>query len=584
MEEERKSERWLRMVPKHRILYSFLAVLIFIGLTPLATVAWKLIDINKEALKTSQQQSQLLLAKSFAQKIDTIVDGYRGRMVLITNTIDRSLAGKNIQQVPVSLLEEKLIPFLEQNLVLIRISFLNDRFVEVAAHSNYQKNVTIVQEIKHSVDEAFSSKQPYSDGFIQITGPVFPDFTSKMLFFFSAPLMISGSYEGVLTITADMEDAWNEILTESKDYGYTVYGLDASGNLIAHSDKSKVIQMADLHEIGIVRKFLESKGRGIETSSFVDRIDGRNVRFLGSFGVTKNGWGIFVQVEEKQAYSPVRDIIKSTAIWALGVIALAIIIGIIFAGTISRPIDHLARSSQKFAQGDFSIRADISVKNEIGQLANTFNYMAEELQNYIEKLKEALNENNQLFLGTIRALAAAIDEKDPYTRGHSVRVNKYSVIIAKYMGLSADEIRDIHVSSLLHDVGKIGIDDAILRKPSPLTEEEYEIMKQHPEKGANIMSPIQQMKKIILGMRSHHEKMGGGGYPANLKGDAIPLSARIIHVADTFDAMTTDRPYQKAMSFDKAASRLNEMKGWDCDEKVMEAFNRAYQSGDFKTE
>ena len=196
-------------------------------------------------------------------------------------------------------------------------------------------------------------------------------------------------------------------------------------------------------------------------------------------------------------------------------------------------------------------------------------------------VKQAAAENNELFLGTARALASAIDAKDPYTRGHSVRVNRYSVILARYHGLSETDIRDIHVASLLHDVGKIGVDDAILKKPGKLTPEEFEVMKLHTVIGANIMAPIRQMKRLLPGLRSHHERWTGEGYPDRLKGSDIPLMARIIAVADTFDAMTTERPYQKAVSFERALARLNELKGSGFDEHIVEAFNRAYLAGEF---
>jgi HD-GYP domain-containing protein (c-di-GMP phosphodiesterase class II) len=207
--------------------------------------------------------------------------------------------------------------------------------------------------------------------------------------------------------------------------------------------------------------------------------------------------------------------------------------------------------------------------------------MATDLEDYIRRLKEAARENNELFLGTARALASAIDAKDPYTRGHSVRVNRYAVILARYHGLSERDIADIHVASLLHDVGKIGVDDAILKKPGKLTPEEFEIMKQHTVIGASIMAPIRQMTRLLPGLRSHHERWAGAGYPDGLRGSDIPLMARIIAVADSFDAMTTDRPYQTAMSFDKAHARLNELKGSGFDEHIVEAFNRAYLAGEF---
>jgi len=176
-------------------------------------------------------------------------------------------------------------------------------------------------------------------------------------------------------------------------------------------------------------------------------------------------------------------------------------------------------------------------------------------------------------------LAAAIDGKDPYTRGHSERVSRFSVAIAQGMNLSEDEIEKIRVSALLHDVGKIGIDDNILKKPSALTDEEFEVMKQHPQKGYKIMSQIPAMREFLPGMYMHHEMINGAGYPQGLKGDEIPLMARIVSVADTFDAMTTDRPYQRAMKFDDAVERLKSFVGTRYDEEVVGAFVAACESG-----
>jgi putative nucleotidyltransferase with HDIG domain len=204
------------------------------------------------------------------------------------------------------------------------------------------------------------------------------------------------------------------------------------------------------------------------------------------------------------------------------------------------------------------------------------------MQDYIQRLKVAAQVNNELFMGTIRALADAIDEKDPYTRGHSERVNRYAVLLAKQIGLEKKEIRQVHIASLFHDIGKIGIEDKILRKPAMLTDEEYTVMKQHPEKGAQILSKIRAMHDIIPGLRFHHERWDGSGYPLGLKGEEIPMAARIVAVADAFDAMTTNRPYQKAMPFDKAIGRLLELSDRVYDRKVVTAFADAYRIGMFK--
>ena len=197
-----------------------------------------------------------------------------------------------------------------------------------------------------------------------------------------------------------------------------------------------------------------------------------------------------------------------------------------------------------------------------------------------EQIRRAAQENHELFLASIRALAEAIDAKDPYTRGHSERVATYAATIATEMGLAAEDVDRIRLSALLHDVGKIGVDDRIIRKPTALTEEEFEAMKTHPIKGAAIMSAIPQLADVIPGMRHHHEKWTGGGYPDGLAGERIPLQARIVSVADTFDAMTTTRPYQKAMEIDFVVDRIRQFAGVRYDPRVVQAFLRAWEKGE----
>jgi putative nucleotidyltransferase with HDIG domain len=216
---------------------------------------------------------------------------------------------------------------------------------------------------------------------------------------------------------------------------------------------------------------------------------------------------------------------------------------------------------------------------EISELAETFNHMAGDIEEFIVQLRKAADQNHELFLGSIRMLAAAIDEKDPYTRGHSGRVAKYSILIAQQLGLNAAELEKIRISALLHDVGKIGIDDRVLKKPGALTTEEYTLMKQHPLKGANIMRPVAQLKEMLPGIELHHEHVDGGGYPHGLSGDEIPLMARIIAVADTLDAMTTNRPYQSAMDLEFAMNRILGLANTKFDAAVVDALERTVRAG-----
>jgi len=208
--------------------------------------------------------------------------------------------------------------------------------------------------------------------------------------------------------------------------------------------------------------------------------------------------------------------------------------------------------------------------------------MTDQIERYINDLQRSADENRELFLGTVKSLAAAIDGKDPYTRGHSERVSRMSMAIAQRLGLSDEECEKIRISALLHDVGKIGIDDSILKKPAALTDAEFEIMKQHPQKGYKIMSQIPAMKEFLPGMYMHHEMVNGEGYPQGLKGDEIPIMGKVVAVADTFDAMTTDRPYQRAMKFEDAVARIQYFVGTRYDEKVVAAFTEACAEGQIR--
>jgi putative nucleotidyltransferase with HDIG domain len=196
--------------------------------------------------------------------------------------------------------------------------------------------------------------------------------------------------------------------------------------------------------------------------------------------------------------------------------------------------------------------------------------MAGSIEALVRRLKQALRQNQELFLETIRTLAAAIDAKDPYTRGHSERVSSYSMAIARHLGLSQDEVFRVRTAAILHDVGKLGIRDGILNKPGGLTDDEYAVMQQHTAIGAQIMEPIRMLKDIIPGIRNHHETWDGTGYPDKLAGETIPLVARIIGVADTFDAMTTNRPYQRQRP-STSCSKLRAMSGHRFDPRVVDA-------------
>ena len=182
---------------------------------------------------------------------------------------------------------------------------------------------------------------------------------------------------------------------------------------------------------------------------------------------------------------------------------------------------------------------------------------------------ELYTKMRKVYLDTIRALAAAIDAKDPYTKGHSERVAKMSLIIAQELNLSGREIENIEYTALLHDIGKIGIADNILGKVSSLTNKEFDKIKEHTVMGAKIIEPVDFLKNSYKSIYHHHEKYNGKGYPDGLKSEDIPLLARIIAVADAYDAMGSDRPYRKKLNKDKILKELKDQSGKQFDPEVV---------------
>ncbi len=364
-----------------------------------------------------------------------------------------------------------------------------------------------------------------------------------------------------------------------------VFVVDQNGRAVAQAGVA--FSEKPMTDLKVVQDWQES-GAQVQSAlaPFTALRDGRKVEMLGSYATAeldKNlRLGVIAIQDEAAALASVSDMRRQT-VWISAVVGLlTVFIGLFFAKKLTEPVRELAAGAHRIAAGDFSQRIRIRSGTELGDLGNSFDLMTDRIERYINDLQRSANENRELFVGTVKSLAAAIDGKDPYTRGHSERVSRVSVAIAQRLGLADEECEKIRVSALLHDVGKIGIDDKILKKPSALTEEEFEIMKQHPQKGYKIMSQIPAMKEFLPGMYMHHEMINGMGYPQGLKGEEIPLMGRIVAVADTFDAMTTDRPYQQAMKFEDAIERIQSFVGTRYDAQVVAAFTQACSDGQIR--
>ena len=411
---------------------------------------------------------------------------------------------------------------------------------------------------------------------------------NRPAFVMAIPLEVGDQFSGMLAAVVSLDSILRR-LEETSVRGRTVFVVDHSGRVIAHPDTRRFVPGSDLRSSYIVAQ-ASGLPKDLRTTAtvqhFSDIEQGHQTELIGTYSTIPDlAWTVIAQrsLEEAREDAGVTELNTEALTFVLGVIAVAVILGYLFAVGISTPIRALAASTRAISRGEFHERAPVRGAAEISELAQTFNNMAGDIENYIARLKQAAQENRELFLGSIRMLAAAIDEKDPYTRGHSDRVAKYSVLIGQQLGLSAEELDRLRISALLHDVGKIGVDDRVLKKPGALTQEEFQLMKQHPSKGANIMRPVAQLKDVLPGIELHHEHVDGKGYPYGLKGDEIPLMARIIAVSDTLDAMTTNRPYQSAREIDDALQVIHKVAGSKFDVKVVEALESVVQAGKLRT-
>ncbi len=586
-----------------KILYTFLAVILSLTLLPLMTISWKLIGIGREAMRLNERAEQLRSVVLVASELRTYVGGYRHQIAGIARTLEATGGVEALLRQEESVRNRQLAQFLEDdtNLILLGIA-PRSREADARLVAQWDSRKILGEEVRDTVGEALKAVSRRLDR-TYVSTPRYIRSSNEFAIVLAHPLQVAAapsdqSYQPeVVLAVVSLEPVFNLVNVTSasgnlnheallRNGSRVVFLVDQQGRILAHPDRALVYTPTNVSDWGIVAKWQDTIAIDVSAplaEPFEIRLGEERLSMLGSCATAliapELPLGVIAVINEEAAYSSVTTMIWQASILTFVTALVAAGVGILLAYWVTSPIAAVASGARAIAEGDFARRITVRSRSEIGQLAEDFNAMAEQIQRYINDLRFAVNENRELFLGTVKALAEAIDGKDPYTRGHSERVKMYSVLMAEHMGLSQEEIEDIRVAALLHDVGKIGIEDRILKKPAALTEEEYTIMKTHPEKGAKIMAEIPQMKKYVPGMYYHHECMDGRGYPIGLKGDQIPLMARIISVADTFDAMTTNRPYQRAMSPEVAVQKIWSFAGTRYDPKVVAALESALKAG-----
>lgn len=292
-----------------------------------------------------------------------------------------------------------------------------------------------------------------------------------------------------------------------------------------------------------------------ENETYQDPVSGRSkpkadiILPLDLPGLGRVGLEVEIGLDETMAMIASRDDVYERAeLVQLVVVTLLLLlfIGWVVHRGLLRPIRTLEQVTARIAAGDLDARVEgVTARHELGRLGRSVNQMAEGLQ-------QLMAEQENAYMQMMQALAKALETKDAYTAGHSGRVAKYATLLARRVGYDAAALKVLQQGALMHDLGKIGIPDAILNKPGALTESEYEHMQRHPAYTAAIMRPLRKLQEHAAIAAWHHERWDGCGYPDGLRGEAIPLSARIVAIADTWDAMTGDRVYRKGMPVERA--------------------------------
>ena len=565
------------------LLYVILGVLLTISVLPMYFYSVQIENMNRSRLKTNEMLLQNTVTRSLADDIAQHQEALHMMLANLSSSVQVMLLANptgsdpGAQKLLTPELRAMLENFVSSSNDIAYATLLNADAKGVSA-GRIEPDAFLQRELERAYQAAREGR-----GYSGQTLVVGAGKSARTVMLVSLPIMYDGRFLGMIGSVVDMDYLIRRLQQVSLS-GLMPYVVDSQGRLVAAATPQYATGQ-DMSHFEIVRSFVGdgAKAQLAATREFTIQ-DGKNAtEMLGTYSpVTSLDWAVVVQKPREEAYRGIYEMQRTGRLLAWLAVFVSVGLSILSARRITSPLQVLTRSSQAIARGDFSQRVHLKTRTEIGELATTFNTMSEELEQFVEDLKRAAEENKNLFMGSIQTLAGAVDEKDPYTRGHSDRVTKYSMMIATEMGLDPGFLEILRISAQLHDVGKIGIEDRILKKPGALTPEEFEIMKTHTTKGANLLRPVPQLREMLPGIELHHEALNGRGYPYGLKGDQIPLLARVIAVADTFDALTTNRPYQKAHDSEQALGIIQNLSGQRLDPKAVAALLAVFERGEIR--
>ncbi len=568
----------LPMPARIPVLYVILSVLVLISVVPMYFYSAQVEAINRDRLKTNEMLLQNTVTRSLADDISQHQQTLRMMLSNLSSAIQVASGGDfGSKSVEAPELRALLENFVSSSPDIAYATLLNSDAKGISA-GRIAPDAFLQRELERAYAASRDGRVYNGQALVVGSGK-----SARTVMLVSAPVMYGGRFLGMIGSVVDLQFLISR-LQEVSSGGLTPYVVDSQGRLVAAATPDYATGQ-DMKNLEIVHNFVDqgNKAQLAATKEF-DIGDGRTrTAMLGTYSpVTALDWAVVVQKPRHEAYRGVYEMQRTGRLLAFLAVLVSMGLSIFAARRITNPLEVLTESSRAIARGDFSQRVHLKSRTEIGELAETFNVMYEELEQFVQDLKRAAEENLALFMGSIQMLAGAVDEKDPYTRGHSDRVTRYSLMIAREMALDEDFLETLRISAQLHDVGKIGIEDRVLKKPGALTPEEFEIMKTHTTKGANILRPVKQLKDMLPGIELHHESLDGRGYPYGLKGDQIPLLPRVIAVADTFDALTTNRPYQQAHDPIDALRIIHDLVGKRLDPAAVAALTAVYERGEIR--
>jgi putative nucleotidyltransferase with HDIG domain len=323
------------------------------------------------------------------------------------------------------------------------------------------------------------------------------------------------------------------------------------------------------------------QGQDIESFTRVHRVsDIVYEELLGPLELRDGADAAVLGAALPQSFLVVANAVTRAQVFSLAALGflLVILLGFAISRTFTRPLHKLMQATSRVAEGNLAVQVKVDSDDEIASLAESFNSMISSIKESKVKLVEAHNEVLNAYDLTIMGWAKALELRDKETEGHCQRVTEMTLRLAQAMGVDDAELKDMRRGALLHDIGKLGIPDSILLKPGPLNDEEWEVMRMHPVYSHDMLKSIDYLQSAIDIPYSHHEKWDGTGYPLGLKGEEIPLSARMFAIVDVWDALSSDRPYRKAWSQDRILDYLRSSAGSHFDPEVVKAFLEILQT------